>query len=171
MTLTPAVFDGIVIATVLISGILAMVRGFVREVLSVAAWVAAAAAAYFLYQPFSPVLETVIEDQNWRNIASAAIIFFVALIIASYVTMKVSNMIVDGRVNMIDRILGGAFGVVRGFVIVMIPFMFYEQFKPNEQPDWVRNSISVPYLKAAGEAVRGTLVRVVPSSFSGTGAS
>lgn len=72
---------------------------------------------------------------------------------------------------MIDRILGGAFGVARGFVIIMIPFMFYEQFKPNDQPDWVKNSISVPYLRAAGEAVRGALVRVVPSALPGTGAS
>jgi membrane protein required for colicin V production len=156
MTLTPAVFDGIVIATVLISGILAMVRGFVREVLSVAAWAAAAAAAYFLYQPFSPVLETVIEDANWRNVASAAIIFFVALIIASYVTMKVSNMIVDGRVNMIDRILGFAFGVARGVLILTIAYLFLDGVLP-ENPAWITEARTQPILADVGNWLVGVL--------------
>jgi membrane protein required for colicin V production len=156
MTLTPAVFDGIVIATVLISGILAMVRGFVREVLSVAAWAGAAAAAYFLYQPFSPVLETVIEDPNWRNVASAAIIFFVALIIASYVTMKISNMIVDGRVNMIDRILGFAFGVARGILILTIAYLFLDGVLP-ENPVWITEARTQPILADVGNWLVGVL--------------
>jgi membrane protein required for colicin V production len=163
MTLTPAVFDGIVIATVLISGILAMVRGFVREILSVAAWVAAAAAAYFLYQPFSPVLETVIEDANWRNVASAAIIFFVALIIASYVTMKVSNMIVDGRVNMIDRIMGFAFGVARGVLILTIAYLFLDGVLP-ENPAWIAEARTQPILADVGE----WLVSVLPPDMENT---
>ena len=47
-------FDGLLIGLMLISGILAMIRGFSREVLSVGSWVAAAFAAFFFYKSLSP---------------------------------------------------------------------------------------------------------------------
>jgi membrane protein required for colicin V production len=127
-------------------------------VLSVAAWLAAAVAAYFLYQPFSPVLETVIEDQNWRYVASAAIIFFVALIVASYVTMKLSNMVVDGRVNFIDRLLGFAFGVARGVLILVIAYLFLDGVL-QENPPWIADARTQPIL----EDVENWLVGVLPA--------
>ena len=82
------VLDIVVIAVVLISAILAMVRGFVREVLSVASWVAAVAAAYFLYKPVVPLVQPYIESSTVATIIAAAAIFFIALIIASYITMR-----------------------------------------------------------------------------------
>ena len=77
------VLDLIVIVVVLISAVLAMVRGFVREVLSIASWAAAAAAAYFLYKPVVPLVQPYFEQKTVAVIISAAAIFFVALIIAS----------------------------------------------------------------------------------------
>ena len=77
------VLDVVVIVVVLISAILAMVRGFVREVLSVASWVAAAAAAYFFYKPLIPLVQPYVESGTVATIVSAAVIFFVALILAS----------------------------------------------------------------------------------------
>lgn len=158
MTLTPAVFDGVVIATVLISAILAMVRGFLREVLALVSWVVAAVAAYFLYRPFSPVLETVIEDETMRYVASAAIIFFVALIVASYVTMKISNMLVDGRVNFIDRIMGFVFGVARGLLILVIAYIFLDGVI-TETPPWIAEARTQPLM----EDVEQWLIGVLPS--------
>ena len=58
------ILDVLVILVVLISAILAMVRGFVREVLSVGSWVAAVAAAYFFYEPFVPLISPYIESQT-----------------------------------------------------------------------------------------------------------
>ncbi len=162
MTLTPAVFDGVVIATVLISAILAMVRGLLREVLALASWAAAAAAAYLLYRPFSPVLETVIEDETWRYVASAAIIFFIALIIASYVTMKISNMLVDGKVNFIDRILGFAFGVGRGVLILVIAYIFLDGVL-QENPPWIAEARTQPLV----EDVEEWLIGVLPPDIGG----
>ena len=62
------VLDVIVIVVVLISAVLAMVRGFVREVLSVASWVAAAAAAYFLYKPVLPLVQPYIDSNTVATI-------------------------------------------------------------------------------------------------------
>jgi membrane protein required for colicin V production len=155
--------DGIVIAIVLISAILAMVRGFVREVLSVAAWLAAAGAAYYLYQPFLPVVSPYIENQTVAQVVSAAIIFFVALIIASYVTMKISNMVVDSRVGVIDRILGFAFGVARGVLLLVISYLFLDWLIP-EPPQWIADAQTRPFLEDAG----ARLVAVLPDDLEET---
>ena len=117
------VLDVIVIVVVLISAILAMVRGFVREVLSVASWVAAAAAAYFLYKPLhSGGVSPMSRAQTVATILAAAVIFFVALIVASYITMKISDFVIDSRVGAVDRAFGFVFGAVRGVLFSSSPF-------------------------------------------------
>jgi membrane protein required for colicin V production len=77
--------------------------------------------------------------------------------------------VLDSRVGAIDRILGLAFGVARGFVLVVIPFMFYEAFvdKPEQQYPWVRDAVSRPYIKSTGDSLRVILQRLVPSSLMG----
>src|SRR6478609_6963475 len=72
------VLDAIVIVVVLISAVLAMVRGLVREVLSIASWAVAAAAGYFFYKPLVPLVQPYVEKQIVAVIISVAVIFFVA---------------------------------------------------------------------------------------------
>jgi membrane protein required for colicin V production len=59
--------------------------------------------------------------------------------------------------------------VVRGFVLVVIPYMFYESFvpDPNQQFPWVRDASSLPYIKSTGNTFRTVLVRIVPGSIAG----
>ena len=89
------VLDVIVIVVVLISAGLAMVRGFVREVLSVASWVAAAAAAYYFYKSLLPLVEPYFDNRTIAIIVSAAVIFFVALIIASATAARAASIAVS----------------------------------------------------------------------------
>ena len=63
--------DGILIVIMLISALLAMIRGFVREVLSVVSWVLAAVAAFYLYKPLLPYVEPYIANHNIAIIATA----------------------------------------------------------------------------------------------------
>jgi membrane protein required for colicin V production len=97
-----------------------------------------------------------------------AIIFLIVLIIVHLVTARVSDTIQDSGVGMIDRVLGFVFGAVRGFVLIVIPYMFYEAFfpDPSNQFEWVRSARSLPYIKSAGNTFRTILVRVVPSSLT-----
>jgi len=97
-----------------------------------------------------------------------AIIFLITLIVVHLITARISDSIQDSGIGMIDRVLGFMFGAVRGFVLVVIPYMFYEAFFPNpeSQLDWVRQSRSLPYIKSAGNSFRNILVKVVPSSLT-----
>ena len=64
------------------------------------------------------------------------------LIVVHLITARISDAILDSRVGMIDRVLGFVFGVVRGFVLIVIPYMFYEAFVPDEKQHfpWVRDA-------------------------------
>ena len=62
------------------------------------------------------------------QVAIGGVIFLVVLIVVHLITSRISDTVLDSRVGAIDRILGLAFGVVRGFVLVVIPYMFYESF-------------------------------------------
>jgi len=154
MSLT--VLDLIVIVVVLVSATLAMVRGFVREVLSVASWLAAVGAAYLLYKPLVPLVKPYIESGTIATIVAAAVIFFIALIVASYITTKISDFVIDSRVGALDRGLGFLFGAARGLLLLVIALLFFS-WLVQTPPTWVANARSKPMLTDLGDRLMAAL--------------
>ncbi len=150
------VLDVIVVVVVLISAVLAMVRGFVREVLSVASWVAAAVAAYLLYPHVLPLVQPYFDSKMVATIVSAAAIFFVALIIASYITMKISDFVIDSRIGAVDRALGFVFGALRGILLMIVALWFFNFLVREPQP-WIANARTMPLLVSGGDWLIGLL--------------
>lgn len=144
--------DGILLAIMLISGVLAMIRGFVREVLSIASWVAAAVAAYFFYGSLKPfVLQHVASDTLATAIAAGAV-FLVTLILVSYITMRISDFVLDSRIGALDRTLGFVFGAARGFLLVVVALLFFNWFVPEpRQPNWIIDAKSRHLLVTSGQ--------------------
>jgi membrane protein required for colicin V production len=165
--------DAALVAIVVISGIVAMYRGLTREVLSILSWVAAAAACVYFVFKYRDEAKQVADQFHApvlvAQVAIGGIIFLVVLIIVHLITARISDTVLDSRIGAIDRILGLLFGVVRGFVLVVIPFMFYESFvdKPEQQYPWVRDAVSRPYIKSTGDSLKVMLQRMVPSSLMG----
>jgi membrane protein required for colicin V production len=151
-----AILDVIVLVVVLISAVLAMVRGFVREVLSVAAWVAAVAAAYFLYGSLLPLVKPYFDSNTVATIVSAAAIFFVALIVASFLTMKMADVVIDSRVGALDRSLGFVFGAARGLLLLVIAMAFFS-WLVQKPPTWVASAKSKPLLDSLGARLMAAL--------------
>ena len=106
--------DIILLSVMLISGLLAMIRGFMREILSIAAWIAAAAATLYFYKRLMPFAESYFNNQY---VAAGAVIgglFLGTLLIVSIITVRISDMILDSRIGALDRTLGFLFGLGRG---------------------------------------------------------
>lgn len=154
--------DGILIGITLFSAVLAMVRGFSREVLSVASWVAAAFAAYYFYPLLLPYAQEYTTSTTVAMIGSAALIFLVALIIVSFITMKIADFIIDSRVGALDRTLGFVFGAARGLLLVVVGMLFFNWLvqDPERQPTWVVEAKSKPLLDQLGTQ----LVNMLPDN-------
>ena len=86
----PSYLDLGLIAVILISALLAMLRGFTREILAIASWIAAAAAGAYLFPYLAPYLKPYLAKDLWADIAAGTIIFFVALILVSIITVNLS---------------------------------------------------------------------------------
>jgi membrane protein required for colicin V production len=141
------IFDGIVLGVTLFSAVLAMVRGFSREVLSIASWAGSIAAAYYLYPLVLPYAKNYTSDDRIALAASAGIIFLVALIIISFITSRIADFIIDSRIGALDRTLGFLFGAARGILLLVVAVAFFNWLvAPDRQPVWVTQAKSKPFL-------------------------
>jgi membrane protein required for colicin V production len=146
--------DLILVAIMLISGLLALMRGFTRELLSLVAWGLAALAAYFAIkqQQLIDVAMPYVDKPILAQIAVGGIVFLLVLIIVSVISVKISDMVVDSSAGAFDRSLGFVYGLARGFVLVAIAYLFYGWLLPfDKQEVWVREARSLPLIKLAGE--------------------
>lgn len=148
--------DIILIVIMLISGFLAMVRGFTREVLSIFSWAMAAVAALYFTPRYYEVLSPYISNDSVAQIVFAAGVFIVTLIIVSLITFRISDKVLDSRVGALDRSLGFVFGLARGFLLVAIVFILFTALA-RDQPDWVRNARSYPILERTQVAIESLL--------------
>jgi membrane protein required for colicin V production len=148
--------DVILIAIMLISGFLAMVRGFTREVLSIFSWAVAAVAALYLTPKHYTVLSPYIDNASVAQIVFAAGVFIITLIIVSLITFRISDRVLDSRVGALDRTLGFIFGLARGFLLVAIVFILFSALA-RDQPEWVRNARSYSILQQTQVAIESLL--------------
>jgi membrane protein required for colicin V production len=148
--------DIILIVIMLVSGFLAMVRGFTREVLSIFSWAVAAVAALYLTPKYWHVLEPYISNPSIAQVAFAAGVFIIALILVSLITFRISDRVLDSRVGALDRTLGFIFGLARGFLLVAIVFILFTALA-RDQPDWIRNAKSFPILQQTQVAIESLL--------------
>ncbi|CAM1633192.1 Colicin V production [Bartonella apihabitans] len=146
--------DGLVIVVILFSAFLAMVRGFSREVLSLASWVIAAIVAVLLYKNLLPFVESYLSNKTIALIASLAIIFVIVFIIVSIITMKIADVIIDSRIGALDRTVGFIFGVVRGLFIMVIAMLLVNQLiKPEDQAPWLKDAKTKPMLDSMSNKI------------------
>ena len=157
--------DGIVVGFTLVSAMLAMVRGFSREVLSVASWVVAAAAAYFFHPIILPYVTPYIDHPTVALAAAAAVVFFIALIVVTVITMKIADFIIDSRVGALDRTLGFVYGVARGLVVLAVALLFFNWLVGTNPPAWVAEAKSRPLLESIGNGIQEMLPEDSENSF------
>ena len=120
-------------------------------------WVVAAAAAWLYYPKLMPFMQQYIDNELFATAASVGAIFVVVLIVATVITVKIADFIIDSRVGPLDRTLGFIFGAARGLLIVVIGTIFLNWIVEKDQPDWVANAKSKPLLDNIGDRLRNLL--------------
>jgi membrane protein required for colicin V production len=146
------ILDLILLGVMLISGLLAMVRGFMREILSIAAWGCAALVTLYSFTKLLPTAKTYFNNDTVASVVVVAGVFVGTLIVVSIITVRISDMILDSRIGALDRTLGFLFGLARGLLIVVVAFLFFTWLVPEKQrPDWVSNAKSRVVLQGTGD--------------------
>jgi membrane protein required for colicin V production len=157
--------DIVLIAVMLISGLLAMVRGFMREILSIIAWVLAAGATLYAYAKLLPLAKQYFNNDIVAAVAVVGGVFLLTLLIVSILTVRISDMVLDSRVGALDRTLGFLFGLARGLFIVVVAFMFFNWLVPDRsQPEWVRTAKSKIVLAGTGQWLMSMLPEDAPNT-------
>ena len=163
------ILDFILLGIMLVSGLLALARGFTRELLSLAAWGLAAGAAWFAIKQ-KPIMDLVLPhvDPTKPQIAQAAVAvgaFIVTLVVLSVIGVKISDRVVDSGAGAFDRTIGFIYGLARGLVFVSICYLFYSWLLPVEkQEDWVRNAVSMPAIRWVSQ----TMMNYMPPEIAET---
>ncbi|WP_062226233.1 CvpA family protein [Aureimonas frigidaquae] len=155
MTIT--LLDVALVVITLISAILAMVRGFSREVLSIVSWVVAAAAAWYFFPQLTPFTAQYIDNHTLAMAVTALAIFLVVLIVVSLITMHIADFIIDSRVGAVDRILGFLFGAARGVLLMVVAVVFLNWLNPDQQHPQIADARSKPFLDDLGADLVGSM--------------
>jgi membrane protein required for colicin V production len=144
--------DILLLVVMLISGMLAMIRGFMREVLSIGAWIMAALVTLYSFPRVMPIAQSYISSKMIATGVAVGGVFLLTLLIVSIITVRISDMILDSRVGALDRTLGFLFGLGRGLIIVVVAFLFFAWLVPDRsQPEWVRGAKSKVVLQSTGQ--------------------
>jgi membrane protein required for colicin V production len=149
----------------LISALLAFMRGFVHEVLSIAAWVGAVLAAVHGL-PFARPLARGIIPIDWAADAAAAVVIFLAVLLAlSILTNAVARSIQKSALNNLDRSLGFAFGLARALVILGIGMIIMDWVTDGARPGWMVRAKTLPVITLAADGLKA----VLPEDFMAAG--
>ena len=155
-------------AVMLISGLIAIMRGLSREVLSlVAGGAAAVAAVYAIFsEPVRKQATDLLKPYIGENdvvvtIAVAGAVFLVVLIVLSIIGAKISDALLETGAGPIDRTLGFFYGLARGLVLMMAVFLFYVWLVPRDKIDnAVRDAMTLPLVTSVSSFAVDTLLTV-----------
>ncbi len=164
------ILDLVVIGVVLISALLAAVRGFTREVLAIASWIAAAAVAWLFHPQLVPFIQQYIPASSAQGtialVASIAALFLGTLIVVSLITARISDFVLDSRIGALDRTLGFVFGAARGLLLAVIGYLFFAALVGSEKmPVWAKDAKAKPMLEETGRSLISMLPQDVNADF------
>lgn len=158
----PFVFADIIIAIVmLISAFLAYMRGLVREVLAVGAWVGAAFSALYGFAFIKPHVQTVISHELIANIVTGVSIFVSSLILLSIFSHAISKSVKGSALSALDRALGCVFGLARGAILTCLIYLGAVWiWTIDELPDAILRAQSLSVVQSGAEM----LLTLAPTS-------
>jgi membrane protein required for colicin V production len=158
--------DLLTIVLVGLSMVLAIWRGFIWETLSIFSWAAAVIASVYLGSSAAHYLAHMISPLWLAHIAGYALVFFVVLIPISFASRRLSRGVKDSPIGILDRLLGGVFGLVRGLALVGALYLVFTAFIPvSHQPKPLHDARLLPLIQSSAQV----LTSLAPMEWEGVG--
>jgi membrane protein required for colicin V production len=137
-------FDIAILAVILISALISLVRGFVKESISLATWLIAGFIALTYYLVLSDLLLAYIESPTISQVTAFAILFITTLIVGAIINYMISQLVSKTGLSGTDKTLGVVFGAARGVLIVAMIVLF-AGLTPMPSEPWWKESIMVEH--------------------------
>ena len=135
--------DYAILGVILLSAIISLIRGFVKEAISLAIWFSAFFIASQFYADFATYL-TKFDDPMIRNGVAIAILFVTTLVIGGLINYLISQLVHFTGLTGTDRALGLVFGALRGILIVSALLFSLDTFTPLSSSTWWETSLLIP---------------------------
>ncbi len=142
--------DLVVLGVMIVSALVAFMRGFVREVLTVVAWVGAAVVAIKFITSASTLLSPHLPSPDWAEPVGYSLLFIISLIVFSLIAKSIASAVRSSAVGGIDRTLGLIFGLARGAALLIAAYILIGTITPLDQWQAVLDARSLqPICKGA----------------------
>ena len=146
-------FDWVVVCIVALSTLFAFLRGVIRELIALVAWIGGLVAAIAFTPAFATMLAGVIGEPAIRYVLAFTSILVAALLLGAMIAWPLSRAVHAVGLGFVDRFLGSIFGFARG-IVLMIVFVFVAGLTPLPQTHWWQSAALVPPLVAGVYALR-----------------
>ena len=147
--------DYVIVLIIIVSALISLWRGFLREVVSLVTWVVGFWVALRFAAQVGDAFK-VIHNPSARVIIGFTILFVSVLIVGMLVNLLISKLMAHIGAGASDRTLGAIFGVVRGVVVVAV-LVIMAGFTALPRDPWWRESRLIPYAQATAGWMRGLL--------------
>lgn len=139
-------FDYAVLTVIVASVLLGLWRGVMSELLALAAWIVAFLAARVFAAEVATRLTGQIAEPGLRLAAAYVVVFVGVLLVFAIARMLVSLLLKAAGLGLLDRLLGAAFGVLRG-VLVVLAAVLVAGMTPLPKAVWWRDAMLAPPLE------------------------
>ena len=159
--------DFAILGIVALSAVVSVIRGFVREALSLAAWITSFWVALTFTEELAVMFTDYISVPSLRLVTAFAILFLVTLLITSLVAYMASQLVRKTGLTGTDRMLGVIFGLIRGAVIIAI-LVLLAGLTPMPHDPWWKESIFIVHFQEMALWLRGFLPPDIAQNFQYT---
>ena len=138
--------DWAILAIIVVSSLISLKRGFVKEALSMANWVLAFFLAMTFRDPLASLMVDHIATPSLREMLAFTLLFAATLVVGAMVNYLIGELVRMTGLSGTDRLFGTIFGAVRGFVVVMAFILMAPSVVPVDQDAWWQESALIPQL-------------------------
>jgi membrane protein required for colicin V production len=136
--------DYAIIAIIALSVLISVIRGFVREVISLVIWVAAIVVSFIFYQYIAGLLVNIIHSDTIRLVISFVGLFLATLLLGMLINYLIGQLVSNTGLSGTDRALGIIFGIARGVILVVLLIILTGLTPLAKEESW-QQSVLIPH--------------------------